>query len=557
MALGIQDKVVQGLGHLPGAKEGADRVRGALHTYNQMQERSAAEAADRSPKAALAGTVLGGIGTVAAYGGAGSPGVTLPAKMLASAGIGASQGYVDYADTESDRLKKAALGGAVWGATPALLAGAGKVLTSSGTSGLIKKIVSPKKAALKDLSFRVGTAVDDNVGTLANASAPAERLGIKTLTPGQTAMGTVDDVGSKTSYTAGADQLRAKELSLQGSDEVKRAMVQNERASMGKTSKYVNDTVEAMAPENAKGIQKEAFQKMNTEYVRPDGTITTNASESGVLDIISNNPILANKWKEVKGAQSKKIQDLPDNSLGQLHAMRASIDHDLKAASSTKLKAADKPLSMDVKQSLIEAKKELDGVLKQSDTFKSAMHVTKQIKIKEGYQELLAKAPNPYGTKLPTFDTVHKTLFGSPQKVEEFLKNVATTGGNVKQAEDIIAVSGQLYKSTLARVAKRISSDESGMFQAYGSAAGMISKMVDKVTTGRYAKALTELTLSGDKWKSEVTKVLEAKNSSKASEWLKLILKASEVAIKPVSRTFGIGVGTGSAIGVDRKINGK
>ena len=554
MAIGIQDKLAQAVG--------ADGYRDKLHTYNEMRQRGADEAAARSPKSAMAGSILGAIGTGVAYGGAPiSAAATLPAKIAAGAGVGAGLGYADYAETEGDRIKKGIVGGLIGGAIPAvagLAKGAYNAVKGGETSGLVQKMVNPKAAALKDVSFRMGTAVDDNVDTLANAAAPAERLGINTLTPGQVAMGTVDDTTSKTAYTTGADQLRAKELSLQGGDEVKRAMVQNERASMGKTSKYVNDTIEAMAPENAKGIQKEAFQKLNTEFVRPDGSLTSNASESGVLDIIGNNPILANKWKEVKGAQSKAIQELPDNSLGQLHAMRASIDEDLKSATSTKLKAADKPLSRDVKLSLIDAKKELDGVLDQSDTFKSAMQVTKQMKIKEGYQELLAKAPNPYGTKLPTFDSVHKTLFGSPQKVDEFLKNVSTTGGNVKQAEDIIAVSGQLYKSTLARVAKRISTDESGVFQAYGSAAGMISKMVDKVTTGRYAKALTELTLSGGKWKEEVAQVLKEKGAKQAESWLGLILKASGKGMKNEGvRTFGVGAARASALGSARSTTRK
>jgi len=531
MALGIQDKVLQGIGMLPGAEAGANKARNALATYNHMQERSAAEAAARSPKSAMAGSVLGAIGTVAAYGGA-SPvaAASLPFKMAVGAGVGAGQGYADYADTEGERIQKGVIGGVVGGAVPVIAKGlkAGYDSLKAGeTSGIVQKIFSPKKAALKDVAYRMGTVVDDSPEALAAAAAPAERLGINTLTPGQVAMGSVDDAGSKTSFATGADQLRAKELSLQGSDVVKRAMVQNDKASLGKTSAYVNDTIEAMAPQNAKGIQKEAFQKLNTEFVTSTGEITEDASKSGVLDIIKNNSVLANKWKEVKGASSKQVKELPDNSLGQLHAMRASIDHDIKAASSTKLKAADKPLSRDVMMSLKEAKAELDGVLKQSSTFESAMKVTQQIKIKEGYQELLAKAPNPYGTKLPTFDSVHKTLFGSPQKVEDFLKNVGATGGNVKQAEDIIAVSGQLYKSTLARVAKRIGQDDAGVFQAYGSTAGMVSKAISSITTSRYATALTELTLSGGKWKEEVAKVLAAKGAKQVKGWTSLILEAS------------------------------
>jgi len=551
MALGIEDKLVQAAGIIPGMGDASQRGRDALRTYNQMQQRSADEAAARSPKSAMAGSILGAIGTGVAYGGAPiSAAATLPAKIAAGAGVGAGLGYADYADTEGDRIKKGIVGGLIGGAIPAvagLAKGAYNAVKGGETSGAVQKMLNPEAAALKDVAYRMGTAVDGDVDALAAAAAPAERLGIKTLTPGQVAMGTVDDTSTKTAYTAGADQLRAKEISLQGSDEVKRAMVENEKASIGKTSKYVNDTIEAMAPENAKGIQKEAFQKLNTEFVRPDGTITSNASESGVLDIIGNNAILANKWKEVKGAQSKAIQELPDNSLGQLHAMRASIDEDLKSATSTKLKAADKPLSRDVKLSLIEAKKELDGVLDKSDTFSSAMQITKQMKIKEGYQELLAKAPNPYGTKLPTFDSVHKTLFGSPQKVDEFLKNVAATKGDVKQAEDIIAVSGQLYKSTLARVAKRIKTDESGVFQAYGSKEGIISNLISKVTTARYSRALTELTLSGDKWKSEIARVLAAKGAKQTENWLGLILKAGMK--NEGVRTFGVGAARGAALG--------
>ena len=69
MSLGIQDKVLQGIGYLPGAKDGADRARNALSSYNHMQERGAAEAAARSPKSAMAGSVLGAIGTGIAFGG--------------------------------------------------------------------------------------------------------------------------------------------------------------------------------------------------------------------------------------------------------------------------------------------------------------------------------------------------------------------------------------------------------------------------------------------------------------------------------------------------------
>jgi len=555
MALGIQDKVLQGVGKLPGAEAGANRARNALATYNHMQERGAAEAAARSPKSAMAGSVLGAIGTGIAFGGA-SPAAaaSLPAKMLAGAGVGAGLGYLDYADTEGERVEKGIVGGLVGGAIPAVagLAKSGyNALKGGETSGIIQKVVNPKAAALKDTAYRMGTAVDDSPEALAAATTPAKNLGIDTLTPGQVAMGAVDDAGSKTSYTAGADQLRARELSLSGGDEAKRAMVMNDRVSIGKTSKYVNDTVEAMAPANAKGIQKEAFQKLNTEFVTPAGEITNDASKSGVLDIIANNKVLANKWKEVKGASSKQVKELPDNSLGQLHAMRASIDHDLKAATSTKLKAADKPLSRDVMMSLKEAKAELDGVLKQSSTFESAMKVTQQIKIKEGYQELLAKAPNPAGTSSPTFDAVHKTLFGTPQKVSDFLKNVDATGGNVEQVKDIIAVSGQLYKSTLGRVAKRMSNNDEGTFRAYGSSTGVISEVIDKLTTSRYNKAMLELTLSGSKWQSEVMKVLKAKGASQQKEWLNLIGMAADI-VKPAARTFGAGVERATSLGAAR-----
>jgi len=555
MALGIQDKVLQGIGKLPGAEDGANRARNALATYNHMQERSAAEAAARSPKSAIAGSVLGAIGTGVAFGGA-SPAAaaSLPAKMLAGAGVGAGLGYADYADTEGERVKKSIVGGLIGGAIPPVVsvAKAGfNALKGGETSGIIQKIFSPKEAALKDAAYRMGTAVDDSPEALAAAAAPAKSLGIDTLTPGQVAMGAVDDAGSKTSYTAGADQLRARELSLSGGDEAKRAMVMNDRESIGKTSKYVNDTVEAMAPTDAKGIQKEAFKKMNTEYVTPDGEITNDASNGGVLDIIKNNSVLANKWNEVKGASSNQIKDLPDNSIGQLHAMRASIDYDLKAASSTKLKAADKPLSRDVKQSLIEAKAELDGVLDKSDSFTSAMKLTKQIKIKEGYQELLAKAPNPAGTGSPTFDAVHKTLFGTPQKVSDFLKSVSDTGGDVEQTKNIIAVSGQLYKSTLGRVAKRLSNNDEGTFRAYGSAHGVISDVIDKLTTSRYNKAMLDLTLSGSKWQDEVAEVLVAKGSSQQKKWLTLIGKAAGI-VKPAARTFGTGVGRATSLGAAR-----
>jgi len=553
MALGIQDKVLQGVGMLPGAEAGATRARNALATYEHMQERGAAEAAARSPKSAMAGTVLGAIGTGVAFGGA-SPAAaaSLPAKMLAGAGVGAGLGYADYADTEGERIKKGIVGGLVGGAIPAVVgvAKAGyNALKSGETSGVIQKMVNPKAAALKDTAYRMGTVVEDSPEALAAAAAPAERLGIKTLTPGQVSMGTVEDGFSKTAFTGGADQLRAKELSLAGDDVAKRAMMQNEKLSMGKTSKYVNDTIEAMAPENAKGIQKEAFQKLNAEFVTPTGEITSSADEAGVLNIIKNNPVLADKWKEVKGASSKQIKELPDNSLGQLHAIRASIDYDIKSATSTKLKAADKPLSRDVRMALVEAKDELDGVLKKSETFTAAMRVTQQIKIKEGYRELLAKAPNPYGTKLPTFDTVHKTLFGTPEKVQDFLNNVQMTGGNVQQAEDIISVSGQLYKSTLGRVMKRMQTDESGVFKAYGSASGVISKLADKITTSRYSKALTELTLSGSKWQEEIGSVLKAKGAAQKEGWLNLVFKASEGNTR---RTFGVGVRNATALGSAR-----
>lgn len=513
-----------------------------LAASNQRGEQRYQEAYARTPSpiTSMAGQLGGSIiGTVPATI-AGGPGAA--AAVGRGVASGALAGLEDYSASDSERLTKTAVGGLAGGALTGAAVGIsalGKTLFPSiGVSSFVQKVFSPKKAAIQDIAGNIkADAGNDAAAALAKVNR-VRAEGIQGRTPGEAIPGPIT---------------RAHELSAVADDIDKAAVAKVATTSQNYGKKEIYKAIANMATPQTKALQKDSFKAMAQEYIDNSGKLTTAAptiekrsvlgevggTEKYIPDVIKSNKILSQKYNNVMNAESSAVRNLPDNSVAKLHKIKDAIDADLYNAEPNKAGVIAKVISPDKKNALIEAKSQLTSLLEQSPSYNAAMAATQKIKTQEWYEAAIrGKAVKAgQGGKL-SVDELHQALFNSTAQKQKFIKDVAATGGDPEQAQKVLQLSDSLRQSPLMRVMKRMNSGES-VVSVYGRDAGMIQNLVSKLTLDKYRKALLDVTLSGDKWADDISKVLSAKEgASQAKKYFELMLKAAGTgAVGAVSKS--------------------
>lgn len=534
--------------------QSVERVRKLGYGGLVVGQNEADLAAKRSPIASGVGTVAGAIGAGTAYGamgttlggaalGAASPAASAalgeasaahPILTGAASGTasGAGIGALDEADSGTQRMEKTALGGAAGAVLGAALP-VGRsikhwVTDSPGQSSISSKLFTPDKAALKDVAATVGSEVGNNPAAIQQAVQSGKSLGVN-VTPGE----------------AFPESQGVVERVLKPSDQMKNEIIRPQYTEkVAQTKDAIVNTISKMAPEDAKQQVDGLFQSLNKQYITPNGAVSTEAAEAGVPDIVKNTPVLAQKYQELLKAQSDKIKGLPTNSVSFMDQMRKSIDDDLY--NNKNYLNPDRPLSIDDRAALQEARVKLQSTLNQSPEYVAAMDIARKANIQSTYKKLIESQSFKAGRGNDLgLDEYRAALFKTKEKQDKFISDVITTGGDPEQAKSVIDLTDKLAKSPLKNILNVASKGDPDYQRLYGKDVGIVQSAVNKVMNARYYNSLLNLTMD-PKWSDKVAEVLAQKGTTKKlNKFVQLIKDVSDTgavqtgAVGATSSGFG------------------
>ena len=459
-----------------------------------------------SAPAAMATTMAGPMGGLGA--------------TLQGAATGGMAGLVDYSENTSDRIAKGVtgtlMGGALGGAFYAGGALMENIIPKIGASSFVKKMLSPKEAAVDDIASAIK---NDYAGNIPRALDDISRAPVG-ATPGE-AMG------------RGAGQagvLRRMESGIPVSPESKQVISDSIIPRAEEAKKSIFEAIGRMGTPKVKQTKAEAFAAMADDFISPDGSLVKGApaSTNYVPEFVKSNPTLASKYTEVANAKSEAYSSLPNNSVAKLHKVEESIKMDLyNAKPNPRTGAIAKILAPDEQQALIEAKNIIRPVLEQSESFNKAMAATSSLKKHDYYQELLKTKKADAGSNgRLSLDQVFDAVIPQKMRQQQFIKDVISTGGEPETVVKLVDLADSLRKAPLWEVLK--GGNKSSATTLGGKSLGAVQQIVSNLTLDRYYKAMLEVTLSGDKWKSEIAQVLKASAGQEQQVgFLDLLKKAS------------------------------
>jgi hypothetical protein len=496
----------------------------AIKQTHDRNEAAFAQTKEAHPVAARAGELIGGPAASVAFGalGAGAAMAAAPAAAssaatyaaahplaagtLASAAGGAGQGYLDYADTQGERLGKAAIGGAIGAVAGPVAYGLGK---------LGRRWFKPKEAALDKLTQEVRADLGDNAAEkIPGLLRPAATLG-DTRTPGQA-------IGGLTA---------SKEAQFSGSPAVQATARTIERQQSERTLQGVSDAIEKIAPAGTKET-REALYKELAGAKLPDEAVSS----------FKTNGVLA---KELDGLNlgtevTEATKALPDNSVAKWNIVKQEVDdklfRDARALDPTNKKG------LEAVRALREARQKIvDTIDPAFPSYAAARKESQKLILRKRYDDLLMKKGAKAGKAGELdVDETFQTLFPNKETQKVFIQDITEAGGDAKQAEDIITALEQLRGNPLKKIWSRPAED-SGVATFYGNKVGFVQKIEDVLSGGRYKKALLELTFNGNEWAPQVVKALNSPN--KHESMLKLMLKVTgKGAVRSGSTELGRGM---------------
>lgn len=494
--------------------------------YNEASERTP------SPITSFAGDVVGsGITSAVGAGGAMIKGAGTIVQGLMG---GLSASASDYSDTGQERLIKMGIGGTIGAALPMAYIGYQSafksILDAPGVSSTISKMFTPKTAAIDDFAHAVkldsGNSADDALSALNKVKQSGGPQG-----------GTIAEVMG----TNSKGKVRQLEASIKVPDELQGGMAEH----LGQTNVLkgqLKNTLDDMRSPEVLKAKDEAFNAMESQFLTKEGKISVNPS-TDVPDVVENNSILKGLYDKIKTSELKKYQDMPDNSLRKLHLIKSHIGKQLNNAKPNKMGQTPVPFK-DPEEGLLlkQAQNELNTVLKQSPEYNVAMQKSASVIRAKNYTESVNTIKPLAGNKDPTLEQVANELIPNPMKKQKFAQDVIDSGGDPVQITELLNKIDTLKYSPIWDAIR--GGKYGGNLTPGDSQLGVIQKTVQNWTMKRYYKALSEVTLSGDKWVDDIANVLkQSSDKGILDSWFSLLKKA-EKSIRPgVKAAIGVNVG--------------
>jgi len=420
-------------------------------------------------------------------------------------------------------------------------------------SSFTSRILSPSKAATQDVTATINPTLSINnpenkIGTVANLPSNTNvldsnlqafnKLGINP-TPGQV-------TGSESML--GKEYKAANGLGIEGTQQ----LAFNQQESLNKLQNHIVTLVNNMAPDDTKNAANQLYGLLKDKTIAQDSTdsLLKNPTINNLMNQINKDDIV----KTFNGDVTN-VSQLPDNSLSKLDYIKQIIDDRLW--NDNRVVDSANKLATNTKDALMTARnKILDTIDSQyGDVYVPARAAAQKVAIQNKYLDLLDKVKNTPGTIITTGDSMsginyldktNNLLWGDNNKINQFLTDVKTVGGNTEAADAIVKVANQLAKTNVNKI---IASNAGTLpdFLASGSKSSMAQRFILTLTDGRYQKALLDLTTSGDKWVPQIKQeiIKQTTPAAKAKGFMKLIINAAnQLKSEPVKGNINANIGT-------------
>lgn len=461
----------------------------------------------------------------------------LGTKVLQGMGAGAGYGSIMPANSLSEHGINAALGSVLGGLTNSIIPAIKSFSSSDYKSSLWTRVFNPKKAAIQDTAANMNTKLStvnpnnvigepikntpENVNTLEELLEPFDELNMSPL-PGQA-------IGS--SKLTSLENKAAESTGLAGSEKIGFA----QQEEVNKLQNHLANTIKNMAPEETQATVEQLYSKMDELSVTgPEiETLTTNTMVSEYL-------------RKLDGVNSP-LASLPDTSVAKLDYVKQSIGKRLWND-----KHAIDPsntLPKEIKDSLTNTYEQINKTLSTAhpELYPVATAAAQKVSIQENYLDLVQKVRNspgsnlnlPKDTKLTPeqlngygeLNKINTALFGDDNKIQAFLDDIKTVGGDIDTAKAIVEVSNKMAGVNVDKVLAQHTGGLKELANA-GSKEGLIRNFMSTLFDTRYEKALLNLATSGDKWRPLIKKEIINQTTNKEDGFMRLILKASKEPVK-------------------------
>lgn len=507
----------------------------ALSAYDKKSEAEYQQAYQRTPSPAtdFLGKAGGAITASApAVMAATTAGPATVANLIGQgAAAGFASGAIENADSYKERLTKGVIGGVLGGALPAAGHIAGStletLLPNNTISPFIKKFLFPEAAAKQDIAHAITLDTGNDQGAALDKINTVIKSGTQGRTPGEMLSTGPDSVIRNLESDV---KLDAGDKGVVANSIVNRA---------NQTKQQILDTVQSMNTPTLQNTEASGYKKMESEFIGQDNKlITDNPQYSGrVPEVIMSNPTLIKAYKDVVKTDNPDIQNLPMNSVAQLHKVRDYIDDKLFNDTPNKI-TGDKAVALDMKPRLeLQAAKNLiTPILQQSDTYNETMAASNLIARNKYYNKLMDSTPSDIGANGQlTPQQVTKIIMPNELRSKIFLQDAVKAGGDPEQISKLIEVANSLKDSNQWDVLN----SQVAKTQIGGRTVGIVQRFLSNMTLKNYYKALSNVMLSGDKWAPEIANVLKSPNQQEG--FLNLMMNAAD-KLNTVNKTTRAGL---------------
>lgn len=417
---------------------------------------------------------------------------------IASNALGAGLLSATQPGNAYERTRSGLIGAALGGGSTALLETAPTVLGMLGHGNAEKTIANQvMQSGGKDQFYKgVGPA-----NALGEWIAPSEAMGGRVM-PSKTA---------------------AMRLTEPEQFELGNKLAEREDNVVGKIHKIINDFV----PEGdikASELQQQLYKQLPSTDVHPD-----------VISELKNNPNIAdefNKFSSLKHTQENA--NLSDTNLTKLDLIKRQLDHQLYSGKSL-LNGQERDLEGTELQALQQARGQVVNAIDNaspkitmpdgstSSVSQQARQLSERMFMKRDMMDQL----NLVGEKAGEIDQqplnkIYNRLWNTPEKQNNFLEAVNSSGGDVNTAKNVITFVNQIRNSPLESLVKKPA--EVGESPLKGGSEGMIHTFVNKLFKGNYNKELFDLTINSKKWQTAVNTIMNKPNANGAIGAFKTLL---------------------------------
>lgn len=480
---------------------GSSTLKEAVKTVHENEEYAANIARSAYPKASLAGTLTGAVASAALPGGA-MRGMPLAGQVVTGAATGLGYGFLNYEENLSDRLKNAAVGSLFGALTPVALKGyssAGKQLLSKTDdlqpAGMLQKIVSPEKAALKNMAYEID-------------SSPEGR----TLLQQRSKLFKEEGVPASFADLAGETQINKEILKTVNTPQLNKTLKEFNFNRNQILQQKINDMVDNFVP----GGYEQNYKAMKEAYKVVDSVQLPLHTKEG-QELLSD-PIILQMLDDVNNSKILKMNSLPDTALAKYDQIKKMLDKTLFTStnlkSNTKLDPGEWNALNQTRANLINS---LDAM---SPEYAQARQLADRVYYYNQYKNLGSKYKKGTGEQL-SLGQQYDELFSTAEKQADLLQAVKRTGGNVESIQRLSQILN-ITKDNAIEMLSNKAYDTKGMPGSLRRFGEYISRWLG---SNRYYNNFVKLALSGEKTQQAVISLIDRYTKNPNQNNIKSILE--------------------------------